>query len=84
MFRTGTALEKDPIIIRTVYPEVPPRVEYAMSGLGLDYKNRETKTSHHYERFSFCVWGFAQSPKNTNPPAESSTGGFFIALRHIR
>ncbi len=28
------SLEEDGIITRTVYPEVPPRVEYAMSKLG--------------------------------------------------
>ncbi len=28
------ALENDGIITRTVFPEVPPRVEYAMSDLG--------------------------------------------------
>lgn len=48
------SMENDGIIIRTVYPEVPPRVEYSLSELGesmrpiiksmeqwgLDYKNR--------------------------------------------
>lgn len=28
------SLEKDGVITRTVYPEVPPRVEYALSELG--------------------------------------------------
>ena len=52
------SMEKDGIITRTVYPEVPPRVEYALSELGesmrpiMDamekwgsyYKNREQRS----------------------------------------
>ena len=28
------SMEEDGIITRTVYPEIPPRVEYALSGMG--------------------------------------------------
>lgn len=32
------SMEADGIVIRTAYPEVPPRVEYSMSELGMNLK----------------------------------------------
>lgn len=31
-------LEKDGVIVRTVYPEVPPKVEYALTDVGKELK----------------------------------------------
>lgn len=51
------SLESDGIITRTVYPEVPPRVEYALSGLGESMR----PIIHSME-----VWGIAYQMTMSN------------------
>lgn len=51
------SLESDHIITRTVYPEVPPRVEYALSELG--------KTLHPILD-SMAEWGEAYKANRTD------------------
>lgn len=48
-------LEQDGIIARHVYPEVPPKVEYALTALG--------RTLRPVMR-ELCKWGKAQAAKN--------------------
>lgn len=48
-------LEQDGLITRTVYPEVPPRVEYALRDIG---------TSLIPILDAICDWGLATTPGN--------------------
>lgn len=51
-------LESDGIITRTVYPEVPPRVEYALSDLGESLKPIID---------AMKVWGLGYLSQNQDP-----------------
>lgn len=48
-------LEADGLVVRTEYPEMPPRVEYSLSGLGLSL----APAMH-----TLCVWGTEHYPKD--------------------
>lgn len=47
-------LEADGVIVRTAYPQVPPRVEYSLSGMG---KTLMPVLS------ALCSWGHAHMPE---------------------
>jgi len=47
-------LEKDGLIIRTEYPQIPPKVEYRLSNTGLSLMNILDQ---------LCIWGDAHKPK---------------------
>ena len=49
-------LERDGIVIRTDYQEVPPRVEYRLSECGLSLADILR---------AMCSWGFSQHPKDS-------------------
>lgn len=47
-------LERDGVIIRTEYPQVPPKVEYSLSDLGKSFMPILQE---------ICLWGKEHSPK---------------------
>ena len=64
------SMENDGLIIRTVYPEIPPRVEYSLSKLGLTLKpilDSMVEWGNAYKKMqeeilSWCLWyAFATS-----------------------
>ena len=52
------SMEKDNIVVRTVYPEVPPRVEYKLSELGESLRPIIK---------SMEIWGNEYNNKNVRP-----------------
>ncbi len=48
------SMENDGLVIRTVYPEVPPKVEYSLSELGLTLQPI---------LYSIAEWGYAYKKK---------------------
>ncbi len=57
------AMEQDHLIIRTVYPELPPRVEYALSPLGQSLRPILS---------SMQTWGEAYQAGSLETPGEPS------------
>ena len=47
-------LEKDGLIIRTEYPQIPPKVEYRLSNTGVSLMDILDQ---------LCIWGDAHKPK---------------------
>ena len=59
------SMEADGIITRTVYPEVPPRVEYALSGLG---------ESMRPILDAMAEWGSSYQRRQAEDPGQSTLG----------
>ena len=69
-------MESDGIITRTVYPEVPPRVEYRLSGLGESMRSILESSE---------AWGiyYQESVKTILSKLQAMKGRIFSACRGI-
>ena len=82
---TLRGLERDGLITRTVFPTIPPRVDYALTALGRDLLNpvsalgdwalrNQTKIARARERFDENCAASGKSPPKSPPRVRECAG----------